>query len=551
MFEESNTKRSDHPDKENVTDDAQATDVAVAHNDGYQSDNRRIAKNTFLLYLRMIIVILVGLYTSRVILQVLGVTDYGVYNAVGGVVTMFTVLSSSLSSAISRYLTFELGRGDQDRLNKVFSTSLNVQFLISAVILVLGITAGWWFVNFKMNIPHDRMDAANWVLYCSLISFAVGLISVPYNASIVSHERMSVYAYMSILEISLKLLIVFALYVNNPQRIYRIFYAWAFCALFAVFWCWKQKNIGWTEGERNWLFAQGHERQHFVNGIIRYFGTFTDAANFGIHMAAASVSFYIIAITNKVKKHRIFFIIAGVLCTWAMFQSGTRTAIFCMIAGFMVFLALSKSARIIVPISIVFGLFIGMLMFTNIGQGNNQIRRMRSAFNQKDASANVRDINKQSIAKYMKDAPWGIGIGVFAQDIPAWNRYKILAAIPPDSEYVFIWVRTGWIGVSWFTICNIIMLLGACYTVFFRIKNRSVMGIGAAWCSAFVAIHLGGYANQILMQFPNVLIFWGGLTTVYFLPKLEPEFEVYEAKELAIETEKKRLKLEKKLASRV
>lgn len=219
MFEESNTKRSDYPDKENVTDDAQATDVAVAHIDGYQSDNRRIAKNTFLLYLRMIVVILVGLYTSRVILQVLGVTDYGVYNAVGGVVTMFTVLSSSLSSAISRYLTFELGRGDQDRLNKVFSTSLNVQFLISAVILVLGITAGWWFVNFKMNIPHDRMDAANWVLYCSLISFAVGLISVPYNASIVSHERMSVYAYMSILEVSLKLLIVFALYVSPFDKL--------------------------------------------------------------------------------------------------------------------------------------------------------------------------------------------------------------------------------------------------------------------------------------------------------------------------------------------
>lgn len=346
--------------------------------------------------------------------------------------------------------------------------------------------------------------------------------------------------------------IVFALYINTPKRIYQLFFAWACCALFAVFWGWKQKNIGWTSGEAHWLFVQDHQRQHMVNGIIRYFGTFTDAANYGIHMAAAAVGFFIITITNRIKKYRLFFGIAGILCTWAMFQSGTRTAMFCLIAGIIVFLFLSKSIRIIVPVSIVFGLFIAMLMFTKIGQGNNQIRRMRSAFNaSEDASLNVRDINKQSIAKYMKDAPWGIGIGIFAQDIPAWNRYKILAAIPPDSEYVFIWVRTGWIGVSWFTICNIIMLLGACYTVFFRIKNRSVMGIGAAWCSAFVAIHLGGYANQILMQFPNVLIFWGGLTTVYFLPKLEPEFEVYEAKELAIETEKKRLKLEKKLASRV
>lgn len=345
--------------------------------------------------------------------------------------------------------------------------------------------------------------------------------------------------------------IVFALYINNPKRIYKLLNVWACCTLFSVFWCWKQINIGWTDGERAWLFDQGHATQHMVNGIIRYFGTFTDAANFGIHMAAASCVFYIIAITNKIKKNKLFFGVVGLLCTWAMFQSGTRTAIFCMIAGFMVFLVLSRSAKIIIPVSIAFGLFIGMLMFTNIGQGNNQIRRMRSAFNPEDASANTRSINKQAISKYMKDAPWGIGIGIFAQDIPAWNRYKILAAIPPDSEYVFIWVRTGWIGVSWFFICNIIMLGGACWTVFFRIKNRSLMGIGAAWCAGFTALHLGGYANQVLMQFPNIVIFYGGLTTVFFLPILEKDFEEYETKELAIETEKKRLKLEKKFAKRV
>jgi len=345
--------------------------------------------------------------------------------------------------------------------------------------------------------------------------------------------------------------IVFALYINTPSRIYQLLSAWACCALFAVFWAWKQKNIGWTSGEMYWLFVQDHARQHIVNGITRYFATFTDAANFGIHMAAASCVFFILTITNKVRKHKIFFGIAGALCLWAMFQSGTRTAMFCLIAGFLVFLALSRSFKIIVPTSIIFGLFIAMLMFTNIGQGNNQIRRMRSAFNKKDASANVRDINKAAISKYMKDAPWGIGIGIFANDIPAWNKYKILAEIPPDSEYVFIWVRTGWIGVSWFLFCNIIMLLGACSTVFFKIKNRSLMGIGAAWCAAFTAMHLGGYANQILMQFPNILIFYGGLTTVYFLPDIEKDFEAYEAKELEIEAEKKRIKLEKKLAKRV
>ena len=345
--------------------------------------------------------------------------------------------------------------------------------------------------------------------------------------------------------------IVFGLYINSPERLYKLLYFWAFCLLFAVFWCWKQQHLGWTEGEKAWLFSAGHARQHLVNGITRYFSVFTDAANFGIHMAAASCVFYIIAITNKVRKHKLFFGIVGLLCTWAMFASGTRTAIFCMIAGFMVFLVLSKSARIIIPVSIVFGLFIGMLIFTDIGQGNNQIRRMRSAFNKNDASANTRDINKQAIAKYMKDAPWGIGIGIFESNIPAWNKFKIVSQIPPDSEYVFIWVRTGWIGVSWFLICNIIILLGASWIVFFRIKNRSLMGIGAAWCAAFAAIHLGGYANQILMQFPNIVIFYGGISTVFTLPIIENQFNEYEAKELAEEAEKKRLKLEKKLAKRV
>ena len=345
--------------------------------------------------------------------------------------------------------------------------------------------------------------------------------------------------------------IVYALYMNTPQRIYQLFKVWAFCSLFAIFWCWKQKNIGWDAAEMNWLFAQGHARQHMVNGIIRYFGTFTDAANFGIHMACASVSFFIIAITNKVRKHKLFFGIVGVLTTWAMFQSGTRTAIFCMMAGFMVFLVLSRSVKIIVPVSIVFGLFFGMLIFTDIGQGNNQIRRMRSAFNPEDASANVRDINKAAIAKYMKDAPWGIGIGIFEKNIPAWNKFKIVSQIPPDSEYVFIWVRTGWIGVTWFAICNLMILMAGCSTVFYKIKSRSLMGIGAAWCASFAALHLGGYANQILMQFPNIVIFYGGMATVFLLPKIEKEFEELEAKELAEEAEKKRIKLEKKLAKRV
>ena len=165
-----------------------------------ENNTNRIAKNTIALYFRMAVMMLIGLYTSRVILNVLGVEDYGTYNVVGGVVSMFSLLTSSMSSSISRFLTFELGRGDKDHLKRVFSTSLNVQFIMAAIILVATEIVGVWFLNYKMNIPEGRMEAANWVMQCSILTFVVGLLMSPYNASIISHERMSIYAYVSLMQ---------------------------------------------------------------------------------------------------------------------------------------------------------------------------------------------------------------------------------------------------------------------------------------------------------------------------------------------------------------
>jgi hypothetical protein len=176
---------------------------------------------------------------------------------------------------------------------------------------------------------------------------------------------------------------------------------------------------------------------------------------------------------------------------------------------------------------------------------------MRSAFDKKDASANVRATNQATMRKYMKDAPWGIGLGMGYENVPANNKFRLMATIPPDSEYVFIWLRTGFYGLTTFLITTAMMFLGACHIVFFKLKNKSLIGIGTGFCCAFAAIQLAGYANQVLMQFPNCLIFYGGLSIVYLLPILEPEWNQYEANQLAKQEERKRLKLEKKLASRV
>lgn len=183
------------------------------------ANNKRIAKNTLLLYVRTLLIMLVTLYTSRVVLNTLGVSDYGIYNVVGGVVAMFSVIFGSLSSSISRFITYELGHGDFDRLKRIFTTSVNIQIGISFVILILAETFGLWFLNTKMNIPANRITAANWVLQCSLATFVINLISVPYNACIIAHERMSAFAYISILEAVLKLTVVYMLLISPYDKL--------------------------------------------------------------------------------------------------------------------------------------------------------------------------------------------------------------------------------------------------------------------------------------------------------------------------------------------
>ena len=204
------------------------------------TNNKRIAKNTLLLYVRMLFLMLISLYTSRVILNALGVEDYGIYNVVGGVVTMFSVLSGSLSAAISRFITFELGKGDNERLKRVFSSSVTIQAGIALIIIVLAETVGLWFLNEKMVIPDNRLTAANWCFHFSVITFVINLVTVPYNASIIAHEKMSAFAYISIFEGFGKLLIAWCIVVNPVDRL--IFFAamvailaWTICFIYAAY----------------------------------------------------------------------------------------------------------------------------------------------------------------------------------------------------------------------------------------------------------------------------------------------------------------------------
>lgn len=179
----------------------------------YSEENKRLAKNTLFLYFRTAVVMLISLYTSRVVLDLLGVEDYGIYNVVGSIVVLFSFLNSAMTQASQRFITFELGKKERSQLQKVFNMCLNTQAIIAISIIILAETIGLWFLNNRLNIPSERLTAANWVYQFSILTFSINVLRVPYEGTVIAYERMSFFAYASILDAILKLLGVYLLKV--------------------------------------------------------------------------------------------------------------------------------------------------------------------------------------------------------------------------------------------------------------------------------------------------------------------------------------------------
>lgn len=268
-----------------------------------QSNNKRILKNTLYLYMRMFFLMIISLYTSRIVLQTLGITDYGVYNVVGGFVSLFAILTNSLSNAISRYITIEIGRHDIKRANNVFCLSVNLLLLMAIIVLIISELFGICFINCHLNVPSSRLTAARWVFQLSLLSFLIGLISIPYNALIIAHERMSAFALISIFEAVFKLasiyivsilscdkLILWAIMQTLSSILIRLIYGLYCSRQFKEcrYHLFMKKNIfkemGYFAG---WNFigeAAGILRNQGVNVLLNlYFGPVINAAN-GIAM---------------------------------------------------------------------------------------------------------------------------------------------------------------------------------------------------------------------------------------------------------------------------
>ena len=198
------------------------------------SNNKRIAKNTLLLYIRMFFMMTVNLYTSRVILQILGINDFGIYNIVGGVIVLFSFFNNALLTSTQRFLNYEIGQSNEESQKKIFKASMSIYLLFALIIFFMSESIGLWFLNTQLNIPNDRIEAANWVFQFSLVTFIINITKIPYNATVIAQEKMSFYAYLSIVEVILKLFIVYFLLLIAFDKL--IVYAALVTVITVVIW---------------------------------------------------------------------------------------------------------------------------------------------------------------------------------------------------------------------------------------------------------------------------------------------------------------------------
>lgn len=229
--------------------------------------NKKIIKNTILLYFRMLITMGISLYTSRIVLAILGETDYGMYNVVGGVVAMFSIISGAMTTATQRFFSFEIGKKENGNITSIFSTAVIIHLILGGIILICAETIGIWFLNTQMNFPQERYTAANWVFQFSVLTFIINVISVPYNAAIIAYERMKAFAYVSIIDVTLKLLVVYLLIISNIDKLilYSILLAFIAITVRIIYGIYAKHNFKECKVKWQWDKKYGKEVMAFVS----------------------------------------------------------------------------------------------------------------------------------------------------------------------------------------------------------------------------------------------------------------------------------------------
>ena len=405
--------------------------------------------------------------------------------------------------------------------------SVLMDMLLLFMLFVLAIGLFKRKIHFPKEVTPFIILYSIWIIFCfiELFNNTTG-IGFQYAAWFREVRPMAFHA--------LYIILIFGLLIKKPKDLKYFLYLWGFFILLATAKGYWQRNRGFDQSEWQWLMAGG-ANTHLINTGVRYFSFFSDAANFGSNMAFSLVTYGIIFLYEKNRYAKIFFFTVALAAGYGMMISGTRSAIFVAIAGFMLYTILSKSTKLFF-ISLSFLIVsVSFLKYTTIGESNGLIRRMRTAFNPEDASFQVRLENQKAIKSYMSEAPWGIGIGVGPEQIPVNNKYWILSVTAPDSTLVHTWMRTGAIGISIYLFVLLFPFILECYIIFFKIKDKHLRGILTAFICGYASMIVAAYGNFIFNQYPNILLVYGLQTLVFMGPYFDRQITAQKEEKERIE----------------
>ncbi|WP_455671773.1 O-antigen ligase family protein [Phocaeicola sp.] len=355
-----------------------------------------------------------------------------------------------------------------------------------------------------------------WLSYC-IINLGNNITGeIQAEAWLKSIRPWAIYSFFTCLIISIT--------AKHYTFIYYILIIWGFLTLLGAAKGYWQRNHGFDNGEWIWLLTRGGST-HLIRSGIRYFSFFTDAANFGCSMGLSAIVYLLSALYIKSKYLKIFFIIVGIAGIYGLLISGTRAAVAVPIAGLGLFIILAKKWKIGIVATIILIGGVGVLKYTTIGNSNNLVRRMRTAFNPDDASFQVRLNNQKALRTYMSEAPFGIGIGVNTGGyLSPQNKFHFASTCPPDSDLVNIWIQTGKVGLVVFLIIQFFIYLTGSYILLFRIKNPEIRGPLIGMLCGCAGMLVASYANNISIMFPNGPLIYTCLTLVFLGPYFDKQY---------------------------
>lgn len=354
-----------------------------------------------------------------------------------------------------------------------------------------------------------------WFLYCAINVANNATGTIHFTAWLGNVRVIALYAVITSIIISIA--------AKKYQFIHWFLMLWGILTILAAAKGYMQKNQGFDSAELAWVMTRGYNT-HILTTGIRYFSFLTDAANFGCSMGLSLVSFFISSFYTKNKYLIIFYLIVTAGAGYGLLISGTRASMAVPIAGFGLYVFLCKNWKI--GLSAAFILIFGILIlkYTEIGDGNRLIRRMRTVFDTEDASLQVRFHNQRALKAYMSEIPFGIGLGVDREEVPQQNKFYFVATCPPDSELVYIWIHTGKVGLIVYLVLQVLMYICGCCILLFRVRNPEIRGPLTGMLCGTAGMLVASYANQIYFQFPNGPLIYTCLTLVFLAPYFDKQY---------------------------